>query len=270
MNRDVVAHLRCPVCRGTLDGAGADAELPAGAQLRPRPAGVRRPERGPLAAHRRHAGDGRGARRVPRRGHYAFVSTALAEAAGGASGLAVDVGAGTGQHLAAVLDGNPALRGLALDVSKPALRRAARVHERAGAVRADAWRRLPLADHDTAVLLDVFAPRNGAEFHRVLRPDGRLLVVTPEPDHLAELVDALGLLERRPGQGGPAGGQPGRTLHAGPAALAAVDPAAGPRRGRHGGRDGPERLAPRPGHDRHRHPRRRDGGGPAGRVRAAS
>jgi 23S rRNA (guanine745-N1)-methyltransferase len=44
------------------------------------------------------------------------------------------------------------------------------------------------------VLLDVFAPRNGAEFRRVLAPGGRLLVVTPEPGHLAELVTALGLL----------------------------------------------------------------------------
>jgi 23S rRNA (guanine745-N1)-methyltransferase len=45
-----------------------------------------------------------------------------------------------------------------------------------------------------AVLLDVFAPRNAAEFHRVLRPDGILLVVTPAAHHLAELVVPLELL----------------------------------------------------------------------------
>jgi 23S rRNA (guanine745-N1)-methyltransferase len=45
-----------------------------------------------------------------------------------------------------------------------------------------------------SVLLDVFAPRSGAEFHRVLRPDGALIVVTPGPGHLAGLVDRLGLL----------------------------------------------------------------------------
>jgi 23S rRNA (guanine745-N1)-methyltransferase len=43
-------------------------------------------------------------------------------------------------------------------------------------------------------LLDVFAPRNGAEFHRVLRPGGTLLVVTPTAEHLRELVGPLGLL----------------------------------------------------------------------------
>jgi 23S rRNA (guanine745-N1)-methyltransferase len=46
-------------------------------------------------------------------------------------------------------------------------------------------------DGAAAVVLNVFAPRNGPEFHRVLRPDGTLLVVTPTPEHLAELGSAL-------------------------------------------------------------------------------
>ncbi|MFC8849562.1 MULTISPECIES: putative RNA methyltransferase [unclassified Micromonospora] len=116
----------------------------------------------------------------------------------GAYPLVVDAGAGTGRHLAAVLAALPDAVGLALDVSKPALRRAARAHPRAAAALADTWRRLPLADGSVAVLLDVFAPRNGAEFRRVLHPAGALLVVTPAEDHLAELVDALGLLKVDP------------------------------------------------------------------------
>ncbi|WP_435872973.1 putative RNA methyltransferase [Micromonospora haikouensis] len=116
----------------------------------------------------------------------------------GAYPLVVDAGAGTGRHLAAVLAALPDAVGLALDVSKPALRRAARAHPRAAAALADTWRRLPLADGSVAVLLDVFAPRNGAEFRRVLHPAGVLLVVTPAEDHLAELVDALGLLKVDP------------------------------------------------------------------------
>ncbi|MFD4790592.1 hypothetical protein ACFWN1_26780 [Streptomyces sp. NPDC058459] len=36
-------------------------------------------------------------------------------------------------------------------------------------------------------MLDVFAPRNPSEFHRVLRPTGRLIVVRPIERHLAEL-----------------------------------------------------------------------------------
>ncbi|MEH0984040.1 putative RNA methyltransferase [Micromonospora sp. CPCC 205556] len=141
-------------------------------------------------------------------GHYDVISAALARAAAtavatagagvGAYPLVVEAGAGTGRHLAAVLAALPDAVGLALDVSKPALRRAARAHPRATAALADTWQRLPLADASTAVLLDVFAPRNGAEFRRVLHPAGALLVVTPTGGHLAELVDALDLLRVDP------------------------------------------------------------------------
>ena len=43
----------------------------------------------------------------------------------------------------------------------------------------DVFRPFPLADGVADVVLDVFAPRNPAEFHRVLRPTGRLIVVRP-------------------------------------------------------------------------------------------
>jgi 23S rRNA (guanine745-N1)-methyltransferase len=95
-------------------------------------------------------------------------------------------------------DGGADAVGLALDVSKPALRRAARAHPRAGAALCDTWETLPLADGSTALLLNVFAPRNGPEFRRVLRPDGLLLVVTPATGHLAELVERLDLLRVDP------------------------------------------------------------------------
>ncbi|MGB4593539.1 MAG: hypothetical protein WBI63_07195, partial [Coriobacteriia bacterium] len=68
-------------------------------------------------------------------GYYAPIAGAVADALGSAlgadaSGCVVDIGAGTGYYLARVLDGMPRLAGLALDTSKPALRRAARAHER--------------------------------------------------------------------------------------------------------------------------------------------
>ena len=109
-----------------------------------------------------------------------------------AGGVVLDVGAGTGQHLAAVLDAAPEAVGIALDSSRYAARRAARAHPRAGAVVADAWAGLPVRTGSIAVVLDVFSPRNGAETARVLRPGGLLVVVTPGPDHLAGLVDVLG------------------------------------------------------------------------------
>jgi 23S rRNA (guanine745-N1)-methyltransferase len=132
----------------------------------------------------------------------AVVAQARARSAGSSGhGLVVDVGAGTGYYLAAVLDALPAHHGLALDVAKAAVRRAARAHPRAAAVVADAWHGLPLADGCADLVLDIFAPRNGAEFRRVLRPGGTLLVVTPQPDHLAELVGPLGLIGVDPDKG---------------------------------------------------------------------
>jgi 23S rRNA (guanine745-N1)-methyltransferase len=131
-------------------------------------------------------------------GHYDFIAEALAETVRAADGLVLDAGTGTGTYLAQVLESLPDAPGLGLDVSKPALRRAARCHPRAGAALADLWRPLPLADGSVSVLLNVFAPRNGPEFHRILRPDGMLLVVTPAQDHLEELVTTHGLLRVDP------------------------------------------------------------------------
>jgi 23S rRNA (guanine745-N1)-methyltransferase len=124
-------------------------------------------------------------------GHYAPLARLVAElAADAAAGPVVDAGAGIGYYLAAVLDRRPSY-GLALDTSPVALRRAARAHERVGAVVWDVWRPWPVRDDAAAVVLNVFAPRNGAEFHRVLRRDGTLIVVTPTDEHLAELSGLL-------------------------------------------------------------------------------
>ncbi|HEX6933632.1 MAG TPA: methyltransferase domain-containing protein [Streptosporangiaceae bacterium] len=134
-------------------------------------------------------------------GQYAPVAAALADAAArawrpgpDAPGCVADVGAGTGYYLAAVLERLPGAAGLALDLSRYALRQAARAHERIGAVGCDAWRPLPVGDAAAGVVLNVFAPRDGAELRRILRPDGVLLMVTPAEGHLAELTRPLGLL----------------------------------------------------------------------------
>ncbi|MEU8104255.1 putative RNA methyltransferase [Nonomuraea muscovyensis] len=117
------------------------------------------------------------------------------QAVGGASRpVVVDAGAGTGHYLAAVLDVVDHGVGVAFDVSKHAVRRAARAHPRAGAFVADVWRPLPLRSGVADVVMDVFAPRNGPEFRRLLRPGGAVVVVTPAPAHLSPLVRELGLL----------------------------------------------------------------------------
>ncbi|MGW5668739.1 putative RNA methyltransferase [Micromonospora sp. NPDC003776] len=208
MDPRILARLRCPVCGEPLAEGTAGTARALRCPRRHSFDIARQGYVNLLAGRAPHSGDS--AEMVAARadflaaGHYATVAAALATAATTAVGgrtaypLVVDAGAGTGWYLAAVLAALPDAVGLALDVAKPALRRAARAHPRATAALADTWQRLPLADRSAAVLLNVFAPRNGPEFHRVLDPAGTLLVVTPAEDHLAELVDALDLLRVDP------------------------------------------------------------------------
>jgi 23S rRNA (guanine745-N1)-methyltransferase len=124
-------------------------------------------------------------------GAYAPLADELARTVPDAEGLVVDAGAGPGYYLARVLDAAPAATGLALDVSAVALRRAARAHPRLGAVVWNLWEPWPVAECAAAVVLNVFSPRNAAEFHRVLAPGGLLVVTTPLAGHLAELGDLV-------------------------------------------------------------------------------
>ncbi|MCG2622157.1 methyltransferase domain-containing protein [Arthrobacter sp. I2-34] len=114
--------------------------------------------------------------------------------AGRTSPAVLDAGAGTGYYLAHVLAGCPDAAAVALDISKFALRRATRAVPGALCLVWDLWRPLPLAAASVDLVLNVFAPRNAAEYARVLAPGGHLLVVTPAPGHLAQLRDVLPLL----------------------------------------------------------------------------
>ncbi|CAO5230798.1 putative RNA methyltransferase [Frankia sp. AgKG'84/4] len=200
--------LRCPVCAAELslaDGqvrcaAGHGYDLGRGGYLNLR-----------TGRARRITGDG--AEMIAAReaflgaGHYRPLTDRLGELAAAASGdepapAVLEIGAGTGHHLAGVLAALPAgASGVAVDVSRHALRRAARAHPRIGAVGFDAGAAWPVADGCVHVLVDVFAPRHPAEMRRVLHPAGTLLIVTPAPGHLAELREPLGLVGIQPDKG---------------------------------------------------------------------
>jgi len=189
----ILPLLRCPSC---------------GAKLSPADGALRCPRRhsfdvarhgyvGLLTGARATSGDdgpmARARRDFLAAGRYAPVRAAVADLAaeaafsGGRPATVVDVGCGTGYYLAGVLDALPDAVGLGLDTSAHALRVAAKTHARAAAATWDVFRPFPIESERVDVLLDVFAPRNPAEFHRVLRPGGVLVVVRPFGGHLAEL-----------------------------------------------------------------------------------
>jgi 23S rRNA (guanine745-N1)-methyltransferase len=197
---DVLPLLCCPHCGLSLHAAEGSVRCSAGhsfdvarqgyLSLLPGDARVGSADTAQMvAARERFLGEG----------HFEPLASALsAEAAraleAGPRGAILDLGAGTGWYLARVLERAPGRSGLALDLSKHALRRAARAHDRIGAVAADAWRPLPVREGAAALALSVFAPRNGAELARVLRPGGALFVVVPSDRHLIELIEPLGLV----------------------------------------------------------------------------
>lgn len=131
-------------------------------------------------------------------GHYAPLRALIADLAlrhVPTPAVALDAGAGTGYYLEALSGQDPELFPIAVDISKIALRRAARRLPQGVSLVWDVWRALPVADRSVDVLLNVFAPRNPAEFARVLSDVGCVLVVTPRPGHLDGLQDFGPLLE---------------------------------------------------------------------------
>jgi 23S rRNA (guanine745-N1)-methyltransferase len=111
----------------------------------------------------------------------------------------LEVGCGEGHYLGA-LTARFGCEGHGVDISVPAIEAAAARQAGLHLVVANADRTLPYAAASFAAVASITARRNPAEFHRVLRDDGRLLLVIPGPDDLLELREAVlgrGLLRDR-------------------------------------------------------------------------
>lgn len=213
MQAECVRFLVCPVCRRPLAAAGAALRCDSGHAF-----DVAREGYANLLLTRR-----RRARMVGdtpemvaaraaflARGHYARLADAVADLVlrhlrgrGTADGCVVEPGCGTGYHLGRLrerllAEGVPPPCLFGTDVSRHAVRRAARAHPEVSFLVADTRTGIPIADHAAVALLDVFAPRDAAEFARLLAPGGLLVVVTPGPAHLAELAARVGLLGIQP------------------------------------------------------------------------
>ena len=119
-----------------------------------------------------------------------FVDAIAGFAAAGVDDAVLEVGCGEGQHLAAIA-ARSGCEGHGLDISVDTIAAAARRHPRLNWVVANADRFLPYADASFRVVTSVTARTNAAEFRRVLRDDGRLVIVVPAADDLIELRAAI-------------------------------------------------------------------------------
>lgn len=130
-----------------------------------------------------------------------IVDTALllADTSDGASRRSVvEVGCGEGYYIGGMADALrtecPGTRFVGLDVSKSAVRMAAKRYPHVAFAVSNVRRRLYLHSASAQVLLSIFAPRNPREFARVVAPGGHLIIVIPDSSHLASLRSRMGLI----------------------------------------------------------------------------
>ncbi|HSY49840.1 MAG TPA: methyltransferase domain-containing protein [Thermoanaerobaculia bacterium] len=126
-----------------------------------------------------------------RRSHDRGVTAPLLEeiaemASVGSDDDILDAGCGDGFYLGSLARAS-GCTAHGLDISIPAIDAAARRYPDCEWIVGNADRFVPYADATFTRLLSITARMNSAEFRRVLREDGRLLVAIPAPDDLVEL-----------------------------------------------------------------------------------
>lgn len=190
--------LRCPVCRRPLCredsalrcGEGHSFDLSSGGYVNL------------LLSGKAGAGDSRemveARHDFLEKGYYAAFRDELARAAAAhASGptvTLVDAGCGEGYYTAevaaALRNSGRRIFAAGFDLSKAAVKRAARRDRDIRFAVAGIFD-MPVADAAVDVVLNIFAPPAAAEFRRVLRPGGFLMMATPGPRHLFGLKEIL-------------------------------------------------------------------------------
>jgi 23S rRNA (guanine745-N1)-methyltransferase len=195
--------LRCPLCKSRFTAAagafvcrnGHSFDLAREGYVNLLSGGSRHPAAGGDSAPQlRHRAQFLGA------GHLgALTSTIVRQVERSKRGAQhfVDAGSGTGHHLARIAARLPgSVIGLGLDISKTAMRQAARRWPSVAFAVADLWAEWPVRDEAVDLVVSIFAPKNFPEMARVLRPGGWLALAYPGAEHLVELRDRFGLLRQ--------------------------------------------------------------------------
>ncbi|MBQ2733805.1 MAG: methyltransferase domain-containing protein [Clostridia bacterium] len=126
------------------------------------------------------------------KGHYAPLVSRIAGIIAERGGICVDAGCGSGYYTQLFSEGADITYGF--DLSKTAVEYAAKKAKREGKrcfYGVSSVYSLPIADGAASAVTSVFAPVAEAEFARVLKDGGRLIIAAAAPDHLCDMKAML-------------------------------------------------------------------------------
>ncbi len=102
----------------------------------------------------------------------------------------LDSGCGEGYYTAQLQQALPDSHIYAVDISKTAIKFAAKAHQGIQFSVASAYQ-LPFADNSFDAIVRIYAPSKPDELQRLVKKGGHLLTVTPGPAHLLEIKQAV-------------------------------------------------------------------------------
>lgn len=148
-----------------------------------------------LAQHKRSRNPGdsdemiRSRQRFLNAGHYQFLADTLVDLLGELppDHRLLDIGCGEGYYLEQIRRSHQSLQLVGLDISKAAVRLAAK-RKLDAQLAVDSAYSIPLFDQSIDSAISVFSPIAPEEAARVLKPNGRLIMVGPGEHHLTGLT----------------------------------------------------------------------------------
>ena len=102
----------------------------------------------------------------------------------------LDLGCGEGYYSAHIKHALASCRVYGVDISKTAIKFAAKANKNIDFSVASAYQ-LPFADNSFDAIVRIYAPSKAEELQRLIKPQGHLLTVTPGPNHLVQIKQAV-------------------------------------------------------------------------------
>ena len=102
----------------------------------------------------------------------------------------LDLGCGEGYYTAFIKQARPQSQLYGVDISKSAIKFAAKANRDIQFSVASAYQ-LPFADNSFDAIVRIYAPSKASELQRLVKTGGYLLTVTPGPQHLVQIKQAV-------------------------------------------------------------------------------